>query len=364
MAVGVRVACSRREARHGLSAFGELKYPADFKHFEWVNPDAPKGGGLPPSAPRRARASTASTTSSCRGDAAQGLDDLFDTLMVRAYDEPDAVYGLVASSAELAPDGSSVTFRLRQEAKFADGSPLTADDVVFSFKILKEKGHPLYRLQLKDVTKVEAPGRPSTVRYTFTGTQTRDLPLVVARRCRSCPRPTTRPGSSTRPRSIRRWARVPTRSATSSRAPSSPSSGARTTGPRISPVNKGRHNFDEVRYEYYRDRTAELESLKAGAYDLREEFTSRDWATAYDIPAVEAGPAAPAHPARREPLRRARVLPQHAPPQARRRARAQGARLCLRLRVDQQEHLLRAVQAHGELLRELRHEGRGQAGGR
>ena len=88
--------------------------------------------------------------------------------MTRALDEPDAVYGLVAHSAEVAPDRSSVTFRLRPEAKFADGSPLTADDVVFTFDILKEKGHPLYRVQLRDVAKAEALD-PHTVRYTFTG---------------------------------------------------------------------------------------------------------------------------------------------------------------------------------------------------
>ena len=103
-----------------------------------------------------------------KGDAAQGLGYLFDSLMTRALDEPDAVYGLVAHSARVAPDRSSVTFRLRPEAKFADGSALTADDVVFTFDILKEKGHPAYRVQLKDVTKAEALD-PHTVRFTFTG---------------------------------------------------------------------------------------------------------------------------------------------------------------------------------------------------
>jgi microcin C transport system substrate-binding protein len=275
------------EARHGLSAFGELKYPADFKRFDWVNPDAPKGGRL-------ATIGTASRTSFdsfnnfiLKGDAAQGLDYLFDTLMTRAYDEPDAVYGLVASTAELAPGGSGVTFRLRKEAKFADGTPLTAADVVFTFNTLKEKGHPLYRLQLKDVTKAEAPD-PLTVRYTFTGTQVRDLPLVVA----------------TLPILSKAYYGVHAFDQTTLDPPlgSGPYKiGTFKQGAFVSyqrrddywakdlPVNKGRYNFDELRYEYYRDRTAELESLKAGAYDLREEFTSRDWATAYDIPAVRQG---------------------------------------------------------------------------
>jgi microcin C transport system substrate-binding protein len=275
------------EARHGLSAFGELKYPADFKHFEWVNADAPKGGRL-------ATIGTAARTSFdsfnnfiLKGDAAQGLDYLFDTLMVRAYDEPDAVYGLVARSAELAPGGSGVTFRLRKEARFADGSELTAADVVFSFDTLKEKGHPLYRLQLKDVVKAEALDA-STVRYTFTGTQVRDLPLVVAAlpvlskayyTQHEFDQTTLEPPLGSGPYRIgdfKQGAFVTYRRREDYWA-------------RDLPVNKGRHNFDELRYEYYRDRTAQLESLKAGAYDLREEFTSRDWATAYDIPAVKQG---------------------------------------------------------------------------
>jgi microcin C transport system substrate-binding protein len=176
---------------------------------------------------------------------------------------------------------------LRKEARFADGSPLTADDVVFTFNTLKEKGHPLYRLQLKDVVKVEAPD-PLTVRYTFTGTQVRDLPLVVATlpvlskayyTAHEFDQTTLEPPLGSGPYRIGEFKQ-----------------GAFVSYRRRDdywakdlPVNKGRFNFDEVRYEYYRDRTAELESLKAGAYDLREEFTSRDWATAYDIPAVKQG---------------------------------------------------------------------------
>src|SRR5262245_26008514 len=167
------------DGRHGLSAFGDLKYPANFAHFGWVNPDAPKGGRL-------ATIGTVARTSFdsfnnfiLKGDPAQGLEYLYDSLMARALDEPDAVYGLVAHSAEVAPDRSSVVFRLRPEAKFADGSALTADDVVFTLNTIKEKGHPIYRVQLRDVEKAEAID-PLTVRYTFAGNQTRDLPLVVA----------------------------------------------------------------------------------------------------------------------------------------------------------------------------------------
>src|SRR5687767_6490529 len=164
---------------HGLSAFGDLKYKADFPHFDWVNPDAPKGG-------RMATIGTGALTTFdsfngfiLKGDAAQGVGLLFDSLMTSSGDEPDAVYGLVARSAELAPDRSSVVFHMRPEARFADGSALTADDVVFSLDILKEKGHPAIRSQLGNVAKAEA-SDAHTVRFTFAVANNRDLPLVVA----------------------------------------------------------------------------------------------------------------------------------------------------------------------------------------
>jgi microcin C transport system substrate-binding protein len=272
-------------ARHGLSAFGELKYPADFKHFEWVNPSAPKGGRLA-TIGTSARTSFDSFNSFIlKGDPAQGLEYVYDALMTRALDEPDAVYGLVARSAEVAPDRGSVTFRLRPEARFADGSALTADDVVFTFNTLKEKGHPLYRVQLKDVAGVEAVDA-ATVRYTFAGTQTRDLPLLVAGlpilpkayyATREFDQTTLDPPLGSGPYRIadfKQGAYVSYRRREDYWA-------------KELPVSVGRFNFDELRYEYYRDRTAALESFKAAAFDLREEFTSRDWATAYDIAAVK-----------------------------------------------------------------------------
>ena len=133
------------EAKHGLSAFGDLSYPADFQHFAYANPDAPKGGTFSLVGWGGVTTFDSLNNYILKGDAAQGLELLFDTLMARAADEPDAVYGLVAKSAEVAPDGMSVTFTLRPEAKFADGTPLTADDVAFSFETLKTKGHPLFR---------------------------------------------------------------------------------------------------------------------------------------------------------------------------------------------------------------------------
>ncbi len=275
------------EQKHGISAFGELNYPSDFSHFEYVNPQAPQGG-------RMSMIGTAGRITFnnfnnyiLKGDAAQGLELLFDTLMTRAWDEADAVYGLAAQSAELSDDRSSVTFRLRPEAKFSDGTQLTADDVVFSLNILKEKGHPNIAMALRDVTKAEALD-PATVRYSFTGERTRDLPLFVATlpifsKAFYANRPfdatTLEPPLGSGPYEIADF-----KQGTYVRYKRRDDYWAKNL-----PVNAGRFNLDELRYEYFRDRTAELEALKAGAYDLREEFTSRDWATAYDIPQVRSG---------------------------------------------------------------------------
>ncbi len=272
---------------HGLSVFGDLKYPADFKHFDYVNPDAPKGGRL-------AMIGTASRITFdsfnnfiLKGDPAQGLEYLFDTLMTRANDEPDAVYGLVAKTAEVAPDRMSVTFHLRPEAKFADGSPLTADDVVFSFTAIKEKGKPEFSLALRDVVKAEAVD-PQTVRYTFKGDLIRDLPLVVAELpVLSKAYYTKRPFEETsldRPLGSGPYEIADYKTGTNVTFKRRPDYWAKDL-----PVNRGRFNFDELRYEYYRDRTLELEGLKAATFDLREEFTSLDWATSYDIPSVKDG---------------------------------------------------------------------------
>jgi microcin C transport system substrate-binding protein len=260
---------------------------ADFKHFDYVNPDAPKGG-------RVSQIGTAGLTTFdsfnayiLKGDAAQGMSLTFDSLMARAEDEPDAVYGLVAETADVADDRMSVTFKLRPEAKFADGTALTADDVVFSFETLKAKGHPAFAFPLRDVSAVQAID-PHTVRYTFTGTLVRDLPMTVA----------------TLPILSKAYYTTHDFEKTSLEPPLG--SGPYKVGPfkagtfvsylrrddywgRDLPVNRGQNNFDEVRYEYYRDRTLELENLLAGNFDLREEFTSKDWATGYDKPTVKEG---------------------------------------------------------------------------
>ena len=287
------------EKTHGLSAFGTLKYPADFKHFDYVNPDAPKGGRLATIGPAAIQTFNSFNPFVVRDDAAQGLVSLvfegvgpalFDTLMTRAFDEPDAVYGLLAHSAELADDKRSVTFYMRPEAKFRDGSPVTAEDVVFTFEKLRDpaKAHPVFATPLQDVAKAEAIDA-HTVRFTFSGDNLRDLPVIVA---------------SGLPIVSKRYYETVDFYKPSLEPPMG--SGPYEVGPYKPgsfiaykrradywaadlPVNRGRFNFDEVRYEYFRDRTAGLEAFKAGNYDLREEFTSKTWATEYDIPQVREG---------------------------------------------------------------------------
>lgn len=284
--LGVQPSLAADEFRHGLSVFGDLKYPADFKHFDYVNPDAPKGGRFSTyGGPLNSFDSF--NPFILKGDAASGLSMLFDSLMERSGDEPDAMYGVVAKDVSVASDGKSVTFRLRPEAKFSDGSAITAEDVVFSFDILKSKGHPSYRIMMRDVTNAEALDK-HTVRFNFKGELTRDLPATVAGLSvlskayyskHEFDQTTLDPPLGSGPYLISDFR-----------------PGAQITYKRRDdywakdlPINRGVNNFDEIRFEYYRDRTAALEGFKSGTYDFREEFTARDWATGYEVPAMRDG---------------------------------------------------------------------------
>jgi len=275
------------EPRHGLSAFGVLKYPPGFSHFDYVNPDAPKGGRLSMIGTAGLPTFDSFNNYILKGDPAQGLAFLFDSLMTRALDEPDAVYGLVASSAEVTPDGKSVVFHMRPEAKFADGSPVTAEDAAFSFETLKEKGHPSLAIPLRDVVKAEALD-PHTVRYTFEGDLTRDLPRIVATLpLLSKAYYTEHPFKQTsldRPLGSGPYEIADFKPGTNVTYKRRPDYWAKDLN-----VNRGRFNFDELRYEYFRDRTLELEGLLSGIFDLREEFTSVNWATSYNVPALKDG---------------------------------------------------------------------------
>ncbi len=275
------------ERRHGLSAFGDLKYPPDFLHFDYASPDAPKGGSFSLVGWGGVTTFNSLNAYILKGDAAQGLELLFDTLMTRAEDEPDAVYGLVAREAEVADDKLSVTFYLRPEARFYDGTPVTANDVVFSFDTLKEKGHPIIRQTIRDVVKAEAID-PHTVKYTFTGELVRDLPLTVAGlpilskayyANREFDQTTLDAPLGSGPYRVGRVQQG--RSIVYKRNPD--------YWAKDLPVNRGRWNFDEITFEYFRDRTASMEAFKAGAYDFREEFTAKVWSTEYGFPAAKDG---------------------------------------------------------------------------
>src|SRR5260221_521947 len=170
---------------HGMSVFGDLKYPADFQHFDYVNVVAPKGGffSLIPSV--RAYNQSFQTFNSfnayiLKGEGAQGMDMTFVSLMARANDEPDAMYGLAAKSVRISPDKLIYRFTMRPEARFHDGSKLTAHDVAFSLTALQEKGHPLIMVRLRDMVKAEALD-DSTVVLTLAEKHARDVPLYVPR---------------------------------------------------------------------------------------------------------------------------------------------------------------------------------------
>jgi microcin C transport system substrate-binding protein len=284
---------------HGLSAFGDLKYPADFKHFDYVNPDAPKGGTMIALDSTGRGVFDSLNPFIVKGTPAAGLergvdgppgevDIYFESLMARAMDTQGELYGLVARSAELGPERQWVIFHLRPEARFHDGTPIRAGDVVFSFETLLKDGHPRYRLSLRDIEKVEALD-PLTVKYTFhQGALTRDLPLVVATlpilsktyyQSHDFTASTLEPPLASGPYRI---ADVQSgRSITYERDPN-------YWGKDL-PVNVGRYNFDRVTFQYYRDRGVALEAFKAGAYSYREEFTSKSWATEYTGPPIARG---------------------------------------------------------------------------
>ncbi len=273
--------------RHGLSTFGDLKYPSDFQHFEYANPDAPKGGRMALIGPVPRDTFDSFNGYILKGDPVQGFDLMFDSLMTRANDEPDAVYGLAAGTADLAADGKSITFQLRETAKFADGSALTADDVCDSFRLLSTEGHERIKITIRDVETCEVLG-PHEVRYRFKGGRNRDLPLAIAElpifskayyAKADFSKTTLEPPLGSGPYKVKSF--KPGEYVTYERRDD--------YWAKDLPVNKGRHNFDEVRFEYFRERTAGFEALKSGILDLREEYTSREWATAYDFPAVRDG---------------------------------------------------------------------------
>ena len=273
---------------HGISTFGELKYGADFQHLDYVNPDAPKGGEI-------SLWGFGSFDSmhpySTKGRSGQYSSIFFESLLEGSSDEPDSVYGLVAESLEYPEDRSEVIFNMRPEARFSDGSPLTAADVVFSYEVLRDKGLPSFRAVIeKQIESAEALG-PHRVKFTFKdGVPTRDLPQTVG----GLP--------------IFSKAYYETSGADFEESTLTPAIGS---GPYVLesidvgqqiiykrnpdywgkdlPINRGRHNFDTIRIEYFADYNSAFEGFKAGTYTFRSEASSKIWATAYDFPAIEKG---------------------------------------------------------------------------
>lgn len=270
---------------HAITLYGEdPKYKADFTHFDYVNPNAPKAGTL-------RLAGGASTFDnfnifSLKGTPPSGLGLLAETLTVASKDEPFTRYGLIAEKMEYPKDRAWIIFHLRPEAKFHDGSPITAEDVVFSFDTFRKR-FPHYQHYFKDVASVEILDS-QRVKFTFKSTTNRELALIVSE-FPVCQKKfwetqdldkislTLWPGSG--PYKIASF--DPGRSITYERV--------KDYWGKDLAVNKGEYNFDQVIYEYYLDSTVKFEAFKSGAYDIHYESVAKNWATAYDILAIEKG---------------------------------------------------------------------------
>ena len=278
------VVAAEPEPVHGIAMHGDLKYGPDFRHFNYVNPDAPKGGTV--------RLGTIGSFDSLnpfivKGQAAAGLGQIYDTLLISSADEPFTEYGQLAESIRVPDDRSWVEFTLRAEARFHDGEQVGVDDVIWSFNTLLEKGTPFYRFYYGNVAEVSQTGERS-VRFDFKPGENRELPLILGQipilpkhywADKEFDRTTLDAplGSG-----AYRIGKVdPGRSITYERVED-------YWGQDI-PVNKGQNNFDTLIYEYYRDTTVALEAFKAGAFDYRTENSSKAWASEYDVPAVRDG---------------------------------------------------------------------------
>lgn len=268
-----------------MSLYGDLKYPADFKHFDYVNPDAPKGGEL--------KLSSIGSFDNLnpyiiKGESVDGMDALTTvTLMVQSYDEAFSMYGLLAETIERADDNSSITFNLNPKAVWDDGKPINADDVVWTFNTLQKDGQPFYRAYYADVASVTADS-PTKVTFTFKTKGNRELPLIIAQMPilpkhywadKKFAETTLTPPVSSGPYKVSKV--TAGRSIEFTR-------NADWWGYNL-PTNKGRYNFDKITYTYYRDQNVSLEAFFAGEFDLQQENIAKQWQTAYTAPAVKDG---------------------------------------------------------------------------
>ncbi len=268
---------------HALTLVDKPKYAADFKHLDYVNPDAPKGGTVK----YAAQGSFDSFNPFIVNGDPAGLGGLYETLTTPVDDDTMSEYGLIAESMEVAKDNSWIIFNLRKEARWHDGQPITADDVVFSFNILKEKGAPNYRFYYANVEKAETLA-PDRVKFTFSTKNNRELPVIMGQlpvlpkhywEGRKFDEPSLDVPLGSGPYKLKSFEAG--RSTTMERVPD--------YWGRDLPVNIGTDNFDIVRTDYYRDPTVVLEAFKAGSFDLRSENSAKQWATGYESPALKEG---------------------------------------------------------------------------
>lgn len=273
-----------QEAVHAIAMHGEPKYGSNFTHFGYVNPDAPKGGTL-----RMWGAETFDTLNgfTTKGNAADGLALLYDSLLEKSQDEPFTMYGALAESVKTPEDRSWVEFALRPEARWHDGQKVTAHDVVWTFETLTTRARPFYKAYYANVEKVEALD-DRTVRFTFDMADNLELPLIVGEmpilprhywQDKDFEATTLAPPLGNGPYKIGKV--VPGRSIEFVRV--------RDWWGQDLPVFRGRYNFDRITWEYYRDQNISLEALFANQYDFRQEYTAKLWATAYDAPPVKDG---------------------------------------------------------------------------
>jgi len=278
-----------KQWRHGLSLFGDLKYPPDFKHFDYVNPDAPKGG-----AARQMAFGTYDNfnrvISGVKGNLAQGTELMLETLTTAALDEVSTEYGLLAEAVSNPVDFSSVTYRLRANAHWHDGKPVTVEDVIYSFDVFK-KNSPFFGAYYRHVVKAEKTG-DREITFAFDSPGNRELPQIVGQlfilpkhwwegtdasgRKRDVTATTLEPPLASGPYRIKDVS--PGRSITYERV--------KDYWGKDANVNLGRNNFDEIRYIYLRDTTVAIEAFKGDQVDWRVENSAKNWATAYDFPAV------------------------------------------------------------------------------
>lgn len=275
---------AQAEPRHAITLYDEPpKYPANFQHFDYVNPDAPKGGTLR----QQSVGGFDSFNPFIPKGNAVGVGLIYDSLTYHSPDEPFTEYGLLAEQIDKAPDNSYVRFILNPKARFHDGTPVTAEDVIFTFNILLEKGDPMYRHYYADVAQVVAEDK-LRVRFDFKHQDNRELPLILGQiqvlpkhwwATRDFSKGDLEPPLGSGPYRIGKVA-----------------PGSAVTFERVKdwwakdlPVSRGLYNFDRIQVDFYRDSQVALEAFKAGQFDVNLEYSAKDWNTGYDSPALRAG---------------------------------------------------------------------------